>query len=815
MTIVIKSQETRDGVRFRILENDKYIFKKIIFQNYFYIKLKDYLSYENEFLLRWNRNGLIGEVIKSGNFAKIHLTNNFMRCQIRDWWEQYTKTYEADIKANKRFLLDKKLNLHNEDIPYCFFDIETEDVKPLMKDERGLIVSNGQRILSCSFYDYKGDSEFYILGDVIAMKGVGDNISNLYKAFNDEAEKELLSKIINKFAQYGIISGWNSVRFDMPYIKQRCDALGLKYQILDYINHIDYQEIFKKYERKTLKSYSLNSVSKYILKRQKIDQKKGNGAIYNTWKNNPEQLKEYNLEDSKLLYDINQERLFMEVSMHRANNAICHVQNVMHNSDSGDYYLMRRYKARSIIMPSKPTREEIQERMKLGKITGGFTNCFEVGFFDIVHVWDFKSMYPSVVDTWNISPETFVETLDRFTEGEYTDYIITPSNFDKKFHPHRIYKKKRGVFPEAARELVAERDKIKYLLTPELKKEEPAKYRRLYLEQYALKVDANSYFYGLLSFAPGRYFNWDVADSVTSACQGMIKPCYEKLKEWGCKVIGGDTDSTFTVLPEGTTVEMIDAKFIEYFNAWVKQWHIIEHCLVFEYEKKFEPMMFVAKKNYAYKMHGEINIVGMEAIKADSAIVGAQLQRGILEDILNGLYKREVWQQKLEAIYNRVYNQQLTAAELILVKGLTKMPNDYIGDVISKATGKAKVKADGTIQKKAIPAHVQLAERLMAKGIDLYPGSKMKFIVIKDKPILAISPEEYDLGKGEFTTKKKKTKEVIPYYWEGGYDVTYYWKRIVKPVIKVIWAYHKNLDDWDFYLSESQMNKILKDKEVD
>ena len=794
--IVIKSQETRDGVRFRLLKDGQYIFKKLPFNNYFYVRMKDYIAYEDDFLARWK--SLVVKVDKESTFAKIYLNNNFMRCQIRDWWEQYCKTYEADIRANKRFLLDKKLNLHNEEIPYCFFDIETEDKLPLRKDERGLILSNGQRILSCAFYDGTGASRYEIL---------------MHET--DAGEKDLLGRIINIFAEYGIISGWNSVRFDMPYIKQRCDVLGVNYKILDYINHIDYMEIFKKYERKTLRSYSLNSVSQYVLNRGKIDQAKGDGAIYNTWKENPTKLIKYNIEDAKLLYDINQKRLFMEVSAHRANNAICHVQNVMHNSDSGDYYLMRRYKNRGIIMPSKPTRAEIEERRKFGKIGGGFTNCFEVGFFEKVDVWDFKSMYPSVVETWGISPETYVESMDKCEPALYPDYIITPSNFDVKFHPHRLYKKEEGVFPEAARELVAERDKIKYKLTPELKKNDPQLYRRLYLEQYALKVDANSYFYGLLSFPAGRYFNWEVADSVTSACQYMIKSCYVKLKEWGCTVIGGDTDSTFAVLPEGVTVEDIDKKFIAYFDEWVKQWNVKKHSLVFEYEKTFTPMLFVAKKNYAYKMGDEIKIVGMEAIKADSAIVGAQMQKEIIEDILNKTYKKEDWQQKILSIYNKVYNQQLTAEELTLVKALTKMPKDYEGYTISKATGAPKVKADGTLQLKSIPAHVKLAERLMNSGTDLYPGSKIKYIVIKDKPILAIAPNEYLLGKGEFETKSRKTKEVIPYYWEGGYDFEYYWFRIVKPVIKVIWAFHKYLDDWDFYLTDSKMNKILKDKEAE
>jgi hypothetical protein len=58
--------------------------------------------------------------------------------------------------------------------------------------------------------------------------------------------------------------------------------------------------------------------------------------------------------------------MFIEVSMHRANNARCHVRNTVNNSDSGDYLLLRGYKARGIICPSKPTEKEVELRKAKG-----------------------------------------------------------------------------------------------------------------------------------------------------------------------------------------------------------------------------------------------------------------------------------------------------------------------------------------------------------------------------------------------------------------------------------------------------------------
>ena len=63
--IIVKSQETRTGVRFRILkENGSYVFAELPFQNYFYVKLSDYEMYEEEYLQRWVK--LTVEVIPIG-----------------------------------------------------------------------------------------------------------------------------------------------------------------------------------------------------------------------------------------------------------------------------------------------------------------------------------------------------------------------------------------------------------------------------------------------------------------------------------------------------------------------------------------------------------------------------------------------------------------------------------------------------------------------------------------------------------------------------------------------------------------------------
>ena len=796
METVVKSQETRDGVCFRAYKDNKYFFANVKFKNYFYVKTEDYDLHKDDFHNKFTF--CIEKAEPLGQFTKIILSNNFMRYKTKDFWDTKCQTYEADIKANKRYLLDSNLILNNENMPYAFFDIETDDRLPLKKDERGAVVVNADaRILSFS-----------------GVNNEGTPVGFLLNSDTDEDERALLTMVINYFSNFGVISGWYSEKFDMPYIKQRCDTLGVNYSILDYINHLDYKELFIKYDKKSRGSYSLNAISNEVLNESKIDQEKGNGKIYEAWQNNAEHLLKYNIEDSNLIYKINAALMFIEVCMKRANNSGCHVRSTMHNSDSGDYLLMREYKKANVIMPSKPTKDQLMERLTEKKISGGFTRCLIPGYHEQVDVWDYKSFYPWTIATFNIDPMTFVERLGMDTkETDYPDYIVTPSNFNEErqsLHPRRLYKKEMGVVPKVCLRLVSTRDEIKYTMK-DFKESDPAKYKQMYLEQYALKTDGNS-IYGVLSFPPGRYYNWDVGDTVTTCCQTIIKRSYKMLEEWGCTVIGGDTDSTFVVL-NGHDKEEINQKFRDYYKELAKEWNVDKPYIEFEHEKTVSPMLFVKKKNYVYKeSNGEIIIKGLECIKADSNPLAASLQKEFVMAVMNKEVDHDTWDNKVTELNSHVLDQEMTTEELILSKAISKMPSEYEGYVIDKKTQKPKIKADGSIQNKAIPAHVKLAQRLLDKGVDLYPGSKIQFIVIANKPILAISPQEYKVGSGEFLHKHKKKGEYT-YEWSGGYDGPYYCLRVIKPLIKVVATYYTTIPQWDWGVTDAVLNKIHKEED--
>lgn len=320
--VLCKAKEEKESIMFRLIEDGKDIFKRIPFQNYFYILECDYedVAYSlNKHLAKTET--LIDS--KGREFRKLVLNNNLNRNFVRKLLEDelMVRTFEADIASHKRFLIDNpSVPLHQDKLKHAFVDIETYDLMPLKKDWFGNLEAT-EPILSIAlkdqqdnvWYEYnKGmeqkDFNFFISTyqefvnlrasvektekevDILHRKqNDGEQINEkelesqeyflhkLQKEFKNlklkinqqlpsvkqaliKGEKDLLQKFFNQAKEYNILHAWNGRSFDFPYIQQRMDVHGLNYYDM-FIIDIDYMEIYKKNTWDSLKSYSLENVS--------------------------------------------------------------------------------------------------------------------------------------------------------------------------------------------------------------------------------------------------------------------------------------------------------------------------------------------------------------------------------------------------------------------------------------------------------------------------------------------------------------------------------------------------------------------------
>jgi DNA polymerase delta subunit 1 len=160
----------------------------------------------------------------------------------------------------------------------------------------------------------------------------------------------------------------------------------------------------------------------------------------------------------------------------------------------------------------------------------------KAGFYtSSVVTLDFASLYPSIMRTWNLSPDTLLRSIEN--EEELPTSAVAANT------PHRFVAAtvRRGLLPLILDELLAERKKIRV----EMKKlsSSSLEHSLLNCRQLALKISANSC-YGFTGCRRGTMTCIEVAESTTGIGRHIIERTAAALESgWpGAAVIYGDTD---------------------------------------------------------------------------------------------------------------------------------------------------------------------------------------------------------------------------------------------------------------------------------
>jgi DNA polymerase elongation subunit (family B) len=423
----------------------------------------------------------------------------------------------------------------------------------------------------------------------------------------------------------------------------------------------------------------------------------------------------------------------------------------------------------------------------INSVAGGYTFNFTTGVYDDVEVFDWSSLYPSVIVTYNISPETII--TKEFAEKHNIPYITIPSDFhtaDGILYEEKYFRKDiEGILPKLLKEVLRMRYEKKYEKF-KYKESNPQLYNKMKAEEVALKIVANSS-YGFFGFKSSRMYNPIIANAITQCSRYLTKQMIEISEKNGFKVLAGDTDSIFIINQSEHNIDFLENKFKERVIEIVNETNAMSsEYLVFEHEKTFERLCYIKKKNYATltierdkegKVVGEpqISITGLECKKKDTSPLGKEWQYKLVVDcyLLNKITIDDYIQQ-LRDFKEEFKKGNVDTKYLVMAKTLTKHPKEYEGFVIDSKTGEPKVKKDGTYQKKSIPAHVKLAERMMEEGYDINVGDLIRYVVKKSKPrIEAITLEEY-----------KETNNLAK---------EYYWEKCIKPVLKVLFVVDKDV----------------------
>jgi DNA polymerase I len=329
------------------------------------------------------------------------------------------------------------------------------------------------------------------------------------------------------------------------------------------------------------------------------------------------------------------------------------------------------------------------------------------GMHGDIAVLDFKSMYPSLMIAYNISPDTYVPPKEPAPKsGVYEAPEVG----------HHFRKEPAGFYKEVLSYLISVRDEIRSrmkALPPE-----SVEYRVFDARQKAVKVITNAS-YGYAGWTGARWYVKPVAEAAAAWGRHTILNSIRMAEEAGLRVVYGDTDSIFL---------NNDIEKIEEVSKKIKK----ELGLEIKPDKVYVRIFFTeAKKRYAGLLpDGRLDIVGLEVVRGDWANIAKTVQGKVLEIVLKE-QSPEKAAEFVQQFVSELRQKRVSFRDLIIWKTLTKPAEEY------------EVKA----------SHVEAAKMLKEKGWELAVGDKVGYVIVvgsgrlyeRVKPYKYASYDEVDL----------------------------------------------------------------------
>lgn len=413
-------------------------------------------------------------------------------------------------------------------------------------------------------------------------------IGNLkFKLFFYKTEKEMLiwlSNYLKSKYQPDVILGWNVDDFDVEYLKNRMKNLSIDYSCWNGIVIFDLLKAYRRWKENKQKSYKLDYIAKFELGYGKIPREK------KVSKMNALDLAYYNYIDVKICYELDEKlglfKYFYDLSEFVGSLTISR----WNASYLWDFLLLHRLKSTNIKLPTGKSDSKI-------KVKGGTVLTAASGFFRNVKVLDFKSEYPNLIYTFNISPDA----ID--SSGE----IIFPDV--------RLKKEPLGIIPQIVEEFIQSRDKIK----KEMKKYNvnDKEYAKLNNSQRVVKEITNS-IYGLLGNEHYRLYDERIQKTITYGARHHIKFVIDFLTKLNVNILYGDTDSV--MIQTDIPINDLMKKLNEAFDDFTKQFGVQNKSLYMKFEKEYDAWIQLgAKKRYIGIVDGNLDYKGIELRRSDNS----------------------------------------------------------------------------------------------------------------------------------------------------------------------------------------------------
>ena len=471
--------------------------------------------------------------------------------------------FESDISPEMRTLIDLYYNAEDDDYPenrIITFDIEVETDNTFPDIEKA-----DNKITGISVYDHSSKKYYaYILDPdgKIGDKDYTDASGKRIILTSNFSESELLEDFISLIEQIRptILTGWNIEFFDIPYLvrrmnrvvgphnTQRLSPIGLirysefkKRFIIAGVSLLDYLALYKKFTFSEEASYRLDAIAIKELGKGKTEFE---GSLQNLYETDLEKFIEYNINDVELIVDLDNKKKFLELAVGISHKGRIPYEDIFYSSRYLEGAILCDLKKKKQVAPNKPAKNNADKTF-----VGAFVKIPVPGFYEWVFDLDLTSLYPSIIMSLNISPETKVSKIIDWNEEDFLggkdrtwrlyhfemkqEVTIDTTQLTEllkqtKYHISSngvIYlpnETRQGVIPTILSKWFDERVRYKNLMKKYGKAKEAEKYDYYDKLQNIQKVLLNS-LYGVLGLPIFRFYDLDNAAAVTTTGQNIIK----------------------------------------------------------------------------------------------------------------------------------------------------------------------------------------------------------------------------------------------------------------------------------------------------
>ncbi len=520
-----------------------------------------------------------------------------------------------------------------------------------------------------------------------------------------------------------VLTGWNIVDFDLPVLKGVARRLGVPFEIgrgagevriltprssreatrasvpgrsvLDGLMLV--RGAFVRFEE-----YSLDFVANEVLGTGKVVSGGDRGAeILRMFHEDRARFVEYSATDARLVTQILEKLRLVELAVERSLLTGLPPERVSASVAAFDFLYLSELHRRGVVAPTVDWSDGPSEPNAGGAVLEPVP-----GLHDRVLVFDFKSLYPSVVRTFQIDPLGYIDQADA-----PEDAIVAPNG--------AAFRRGTGILTGMLDELFPRRDAAKREGNP--------------VRSQAIKILMNS-FYGVLGTPASRFHSGPLSNAITSFGREILRWSRTRIESLGHRVLYGDTDSLF-VQPSSESAEdarAIGERLAARLNAELAEhvrrtWNV-ESRLELEFETLYLRLLLPtmrhastgARKRYAGLVERdggtEVVFTGLEVVRRDWTDLAKNVQRELYDRLFHDRPIGEFLRDIVRDLRAGRLDEQL-----VYRKGLRKDPADYV---------------------RSTPPHVVAARKMSGP-----PGRIVSYVVTQNGPEPADerkSPYDYD-----------------------------------------------------------------------